>query len=192
LLEAARRRQPLCIILDLVIPGKTGMDVLEALKPAKYPAPVLVISGQGTIANAVAALKAGAFDFIEKPFSKKQLLERVKAAIDSWQPGRMIPVRFNGPNQPLTAREIQILEWLQTGKTSKVIGKALKVSCRTVEYHRGNLMRKFGVNSVTRLLQVVLAQQVSDQTSTHRRRTRKDQRDSVPFPNEVSGNNQNP
>ncbi|TAH64779.1 MAG: response regulator [Rhodopseudomonas palustris] len=74
------------------------MEVLEALKPSEYTAPVLMISGHGTIANAVAALKAGAFDFIEKPFSEKHLLECIEAAICSRQSERLIPVRSDDRN----------------------------------------------------------------------------------------------
>jgi FixJ family two-component response regulator len=123
-----------------------------------------------------------AFEIIEEPFSKKYLLERVEAAIDSRQPGRMIELRSDGPNPPLTAREVQVLEWLQTGETSKVIGKALKVSCRTVEYHRGNLLKTFGVNSVTRLLQVVMARRIPDHTSPRGRLSKEEKLDPAPSP----------
>jgi FixJ family two-component response regulator len=186
LLEAARRRQPMCILLDLVIPGKTGMEVIEALRPLEYPAPVLVISGQATIAQAVTVLKAGAFDFIEKPFTKKHLLERIEAAIESRLPQRRFQVRSDGPNVPLTVREVEVLEWLQKGTTSKVIAKALKVSSRTVEYHRANLLRKFGVRNAARLLQVVLSAQVSDRRTPRGRRGSMGQLKSARAPNEES------
>src|SRR5215467_2787536 len=84
LLASARGRTPVCIILDVHIPGRSGLDILKELNAQDYPAPIFIISGQGDIAMAVDAIKNGALDFIEKPFDAKGVLTRVRDAIDAW------------------------------------------------------------------------------------------------------------
>src|SRR6202171_3462832 len=81
LLAVARSRTPSCILLDVNIPGKSGLDILKELHGEDYPAPIFMISGQGDIAMAVTAIKNGALDYIEKPFSGKEIITRVEEAI---------------------------------------------------------------------------------------------------------------
>src|ERR1700752_1042075 len=83
-LEAARSRTPICIILDVQMPGQTGIDLLKALKAEDYPAPIFIVSGSGDIPTAVEAIKSGAFDFIEKPVKASTVVTRVREAVDAW------------------------------------------------------------------------------------------------------------
>src|SRR6202007_2028086 len=84
LLEVARSRTPACILLDVHIPGKSGLDILKELHGEDYPAPIFMISGQGDIAMAVSAIKSGAIDFIEKPFRGNEIVTRVREAIEAY------------------------------------------------------------------------------------------------------------
>src|SRR5262245_12635127 len=83
LLASAKLRTPVCIILDVHIPGKSGLDILKELNAQDYPAPIFIISGQGDIAMAVDAIKNGALDFIEKPFRGSEIVARVREAIEA-------------------------------------------------------------------------------------------------------------
>lgn len=84
LLAVARSRTPACILLDVHIPGKSGLDILKELHGEDYPAPIFIISGQGDIAMAVSAIKNGALDFIEKPFRGNELVARLEEAIEAY------------------------------------------------------------------------------------------------------------
>src|SRR5580765_7481294 len=84
LLSVARSRTPACILLDVHIPGKSGLDILKELHGEDYPAPIFMISGQGDIAMAVSAIKNGALDFIEKPFRGSEIVARLNEAIDAY------------------------------------------------------------------------------------------------------------
>src|ERR1700757_3095132 len=84
LLAMARNRTPACILLDVHIPGKSGLDILKELHGEDYPAPIFMISGQGDIAMAVSAIKSGAIDFIEKPFRGNEIVTRVKEAVEAY------------------------------------------------------------------------------------------------------------
>src|SRR5919204_3628621 len=85
LLAAARARTPACIILDVHMPGRSGLDILRELNAQDYAAPIFIISGQGDIPMAVDAIKNGALDFIEKPFNAQTVVSRVREAIEAWQ-----------------------------------------------------------------------------------------------------------
>src|SRR3954453_19164741 len=84
LLAVARSRTPSCILLDVNIPGKSGLDILKELRGEDYPAPIFMISGQGDISMAVSAIKNGALDFIEKPFRGSEIVARLDEAIDAY------------------------------------------------------------------------------------------------------------
>jgi FixJ family two-component response regulator len=158
LMAAARDRVPVCILIDLNIPGKSGIEVLKELYADDYPAPVVMISGEGDIATAVCAVKHGAIDFIEKPFRGSDVIERLNAAIDSHsgkQP-QDLPSAFPGSDQ-LTPREREILTQCIRGASSKEMSRILGISPRTVDDHRSNIMRKLGVRSTVEMVRVVLA-----------------------------------
>lgn len=155
LIAKARDTSPACILLDLHLPGKSGLDVLGQLTGQTYPAPILMVSGQGDIPTAVRALRIGAADFVEKPFSPADLVARIVSA------GAGLPARSAGSvehfkqSRRLTRREGEVLDHLIAGSSSKAIARTFGISPRTVEDHRANIMRKAGVKSIAQLSVVV-------------------------------------
>src|ERR1700740_1240863 len=116
LLAVARNRTPACILLDVHIPGKSGLDILRELHGEDYPAPIFIISGQGDIAMAVSAIKNGALDFLEKPFRGNDIVSRLNEAIGAYarrqadnSASRIASLHFPG-REPLTRREREVLE----------------------------------------------------------------------------------
>src|SRR3978361_2288449 len=115
LLAVARSRTPSCILLDVHIPGKSGLDILRELRGEEYPAPIFMISGQGDIAMAVTAIKNGALDFIEKPFRGSEIVAGLNAASEHYarrqaenSASRIATMHFPG-REPLTRREREVL-----------------------------------------------------------------------------------
>jgi|EndMetStandDraft_3_1072993.scaffolds.fasta_scaffold193103_2 two-component system, LuxR family, response regulator FixJ len=164
LLTAARQRTPACIILDVHMPGRSGLDILRELNADAYSAPILIISGQGDIAMAVEAIKNGALDFIEKPFDAKGVLSRVRDAIDAWRRRRDAAnassaraARFPG-RELLTQREVDVLDQIASGASSKEAGRELGISFRTVEVHRARIMEKLGAKNAVDLARIVFSE----------------------------------
>jgi FixJ family two-component response regulator len=162
LLAVARARTPVCVLLDVNIPGRSGLDILKELHGEDYPAPIFMMSGQGDIAMAVNAIKNGALDFIEKPFSGKDVICRVEQAIGAFarrppvdQIARTSALHFPG-REPLTRREREVLEQFASGSSNKEAGRYLGISPRTIEYHRANIMKKLGAKNATELIRTVL------------------------------------
>ncbi|HEY9552648.1 response regulator transcription factor [Allosphingosinicella sp.] len=137
-----------CILLDLRMPEMSGLELLRTLKERGVPDPVVMISGQADLPDAVDAIKAGALDFIQKPFRKARLLEVLEQAFAAVREhkGREKVQR----SIILSPREKEVLHGLAGGLTSKHIARELGISSRTVEMHRAKLGRKFGVQSMTR------------------------------------------
>jgi FixJ family two-component response regulator len=163
LLAMARSRCPVCIFLDVHIPGRSGLDILKELHAENYPAPIFMISGQGDIAMAVEAIKNGALDFIEKPFRGKEIVARVTEAVGAFarnrtegQAPKKAPLHFPG-HEPLTARERDVLELFSSGASNKEAGRQLGISPRTIEFHRANIMKKLGARNAADLIRIVLA-----------------------------------
>jgi FixJ family two-component response regulator len=162
LLSVARTRTPACILLDVHIPGKSGLDVLRELHGEDYPSPILVISGQGDIAMAVSAIKNGAFDFIEKPFRGSEIVARLNDAIGAHTRrqtegtgSKVAALHFPG-REPLTRREREVLEQFASGASNKEAGRQLGISPRTIEDHRANIMKKLGAHNAADLIRIVL------------------------------------
>src|SRR5579871_4342304 len=130
-LAAARTRSPACIILDVHIPGKSGLDILRELSAQDYPVPIFIMSGKGDIPMAVEAVKNGALDFIEKPFRGGDVVASVRDAISAdrrLKRNEAGPKRasFHFPNrEPLTPREQDVLALLVSGATNKEAGQEL-------------------------------------------------------------------
>jgi FixJ family two-component response regulator len=159
-LAAARSRTPGCVLIDVHLPGCSGVDLLKALDAQHYPAPIFVISGLGDIPTAVDAIRHGALDFIEKPFDPTTLVTRVRDAIDAWQQNAgaessILATNFPG-HERLTPREREILERVARGASSKEAGRELAISPRTVEVHRARIMEKLGAKNAADLMRVVL------------------------------------
>ena len=163
-LRAAKERNPVCIILDVHMPGKTGIDLLKELNAQDYPAPIFIMSGQGDIAMAVDAIRHGALDFIEKPFRGSVVVQKVREAIDAMASRRSsgaeqaVPdLHFPG-REPLTRREREVLVCLTSGASNKEAARQLGIGPRTVEYHRARLMEKLGARNVADLVRIVMSE----------------------------------
>ena len=147
-------KKPGCIILDVRLPGTSGLEIQTQLNQKGASTPIIMISGYAGIPTVVQAMKAGAFDFLEKPFNDQTLLDRVQAAIRKDQQNLIRQTRikeFDELVASLTPREQEILSLVVKGKSSKVIAEELGVSCKTVEAHRANFMRKTKVDSIAEL-----------------------------------------
>jgi FixJ family two-component response regulator len=162
-LSAARERVPACVLLDVYIPGRSGLEILKDLNAGDYPAPVFIISGQGDIPMAVDAIKHGALDFIEKPFTGTAVAARVRDAIAAWrsrshelQPESM-SAEFGG-RKPLTRRESEVLAQLVTGASNKEVARQLGISPRTIEIHRAHIMGKLGAKNAADLVRIVMSE----------------------------------
>jgi two-component system, LuxR family, response regulator FixJ len=161
-LAAARARPPACIILDVHMPGRSGLDILKELNAENYGAPIFIISGQGDIPMAVDAIKNGALDFIEKPLDDT-VVARVREAITAWEQ-RAAKAELNGPlkaNFPgrdrLTKRELEVLALIASGESNKEAGRELRISPRTIEVHRARIMEKLGAKNAADLVRIVLS-----------------------------------
>lgn len=155
-----------CIILDLRMPRMSGLELQEALQKAGCDLPIIFVTGHGEVSSAVQALKGGAFDFLEKPFSNNRLLERVQAAL-SWEAERwqrtMEEAQIRRRFTTCTARELQVLDRLVRGASNKDVAAELNISTKTVEAHRARLMEKTGSSSFAELVRLALARPVEAQ-----------------------------
>jgi len=133
------------LITDLRMPDIDGMELLSKVKRAMPSLPVLILTAYGDIPKAFRAGKAGAYDFIEKPFSKETLLLAVKSILREITPSESLQCKL------LTATEITILRLILQGKSNRAIAYLRKRSERTIEWHRANIMRKLGVDNVVDL-----------------------------------------
>lgn len=161
LLDALRHATPACILTDVKMPGKSGLEVLKALVARGYDGPILMISGAGDIPMAVDAIHNGAWDFLEKPLRGSVIVERVRQSIVGWEMcrrGARASLRLRPfPGQDLlTKRELEVLEQVVTGATSKEIGQTLGISPRTVEVHRSRISEKIGAKNLPELMRLVL------------------------------------
>jgi len=150
-----------CILTDVRMPGIDGIELQRRLTAAGVRLPVIVMTGHGDIALAVEAMKAGALDFIEKPFDDEILLAAIKAALsrradDRERNSRIAEVRDR--LRLLSERERQVMEGLVAGKPNKVIAHDLGISARTVEIYRANVMTKMQADSLSMLVRMILLQ----------------------------------
>jgi len=162
-LAAVRQHQPDCIILDVHMPGRSGLDILKELHHRQNATPLFIISGQGDIPMAVDAIKNGALDFIEKPFHAETLVTRIREAIARAREkaqahaGSRLAPHFPGRDL-LTPREFQVLELIANGASSKEAGRCLGISPRTIEVHRARVMEKLGAKNTIDLVHIVLSE----------------------------------
>ena len=149
-----------CLITDMRMPDMTGLELLHALKARACGLPAIVITGHGDVALAVEAMKAGAVDFIEKPFDQEAILTAVKAALERGGEGgdtAAIAARLAS----LSERERQVLEGLIAGHPNKTIAYDLGISPRTVEVYRANLMTKMEARSLSELIRMAILAKVT-------------------------------
>lgn len=152
-----------CLITDLRMPDMSGVELLKRLKAAGAMLPTVVVTGHGDVPMAVEAMKAGAIDFIEKPFEDTVLLEAVGRAIaelEKLQPDSAEAVEVHHRVESLTDRERQIMHAIVTGLPNKTIAYDLDISPRTVEVHRANVMSKMQARNLPELVRMVLTAKI--------------------------------
>jgi two-component system response regulator FixJ len=156
---AAPMRGPGCVVVDVRLPGMSGLELLERLAREGQALPVIVMTGHGDIPMAVRAMRAGALDFIEKPFHDQALLDRIHEAIERssrLQDDVGERDRLLRRHALLTHREKQVMSQVVDGRPNKLIADALGLSIRTVETHRAHIMDKMQAKSLSHLVRMAL------------------------------------
>lgn len=162
LLKGAPNLEQGCILLDIRMPGLDGLEVQAALREKGVTLPVIIMTGHGDVSLAVQAMKAGAVDFIEKPFEKAVMLSAIEHGVERLRKSAANQDRADEAAvklQALTPREREVLEGLAKGLPNKTIAYDLGISPRTVEIHRANVMSKLGVRSLSEALRLAFAAQ---------------------------------
>ena len=147
-----------CLLLDIRMPGMSGMELLERLAERRFFLPIIIITGHGDVSIAVRSIKTGAFDFVEKPFNTEDLLSRVHAGIEldkKYRHERLAYDAVEARIANLTPRERQVLDLVITDNSNKQIAQTLGVSIKTVEFHRARVMEKMHADSLLHLSQMV-------------------------------------
>lgn len=163
LLDQMSQERPSCILLDVNMPGRSGIEILSAIDVNRSCVPVLMISGQGDIPTAVRAIKSGAFDFFEKPFDAETVVLRIRESIASFAAqaaARQSPDEAQFPGyELLTPRERDVLKEIAGGASNKEAGRTLGISPRTIEVHRARVMEKLGAKNAADLVRIVLSRE---------------------------------
>ncbi|MGH6741289.1 MAG: response regulator transcription factor [Bradyrhizobium sp.] len=148
-----------CIVCDVRMPRLSGLDLVKRLKGAGFNAPIILITGHGDIDMAVAAIKVGAFDFIEKPFDEARLLASIGNAMEKQrEPAagaaelKQLQARFD----TLSLRQRQVMELAAAGLSNKEIGSQLKISPKTVQNHRAWVMERIGARNIAELVRIAM------------------------------------
>lgn len=158
-LEAAPPLHDACLLLDVWLPGLNGLELLKVLSARELLPPTIVLTGRANVPLAVEAMKLGAFDFIEKPFRELELLASLRKAAS--RVAEQLTVLHDRENMlelfgGLTPREFEVMKCIVEGNANKVVAARLKISERTVEVHRGRIMKKMKMRSVAELVQAYL------------------------------------
>jgi FixJ family two-component response regulator len=154
----ARADAPSCLVLDVVLPETSGLDLLRALAAADDPIPIVFITGHGTIPMGVHAIKAGALEFLTKPFREADLLAAVGQALEHDRAARSERAQLAALRrriEALTPREREVMALIVTGRLNKQIAAELGTAEQTIKQHRGRVMHKLGVTSVPELVRLV-------------------------------------
>ena len=152
--------QPGCLVLDVRMPGMSGLDLQEELARRGAVLPTIVITAHAEVPMAVQAVKAGAVDFIQKPFSDQLLLDRVRQALEIDRQDREARQRREDARRriaTLTAREREVLELVVAGRSNKEAAAILGVATKTIEVHRAHVMEKMQVTSVAELVRACIS-----------------------------------
>ena len=162
-LDALTALQPGCVLTDVRMPGMSGLDLQRELMVRRIVLPVIVMTGHGDVALAVEAMKAGAIDFIEKPFSEDRILTAIRAALDR---SMHVTVQNDAVSavgaklNTLTAREREVLAWAAKGKSASQISQTLRISKRTVDEHTQTAARKLGAANRTQAVAIALRDRI--------------------------------
>lgn len=147
-----------CVVLDVRMPGMSGLELQERLNASEALLPIIIVTGHGDVPLAVRAMKAGAVEFLQKPFNDQVLLDTVQSALatfDAVWDKMERRNRYTESLAALTKREIEVLELLRKGKPNKVVASTLGISVRTVEGHRASIMVKTGATSLGQLIDML-------------------------------------
>ncbi|HEU4647060.1 MAG TPA: response regulator [Burkholderiales bacterium] len=148
-----------CLVLDVRLPGMSGLELQDYLKREGVEIPIVFVSGHGDVPTAVSALKGGAVDFIQKPFSYRDVLAIIQRAFERDAQLRERRTRRSQLAEriaTLTEREREVMQRVVEGKLNKVIADELAISVKTVEFHRAKVMEKMGADSVAGLVQLMM------------------------------------
>jgi len=160
-IESYRNGGAGCLVLDLKLPGMSGLELQQYLNRKDVEIPIVFVTGYGDVPAAVSALKGGAVDFIQKPFSHREVLSIIEKAFQRDAENREKRARRSriaGRLAMLTEREREVLQRVIEGKPNKIIAADLDISMKTVEFHRAKVMEKMGVTSVAELVQFAMQQ----------------------------------
>jgi len=159
-LKAYYPGRPGCLLLDVRMPGMSGLELQEYLKKQQVTVPVIMITGHGDVPMAVRAMKVGAVDFIEKPFNDEQLLESIRNALsidEERRDDQAFKAEIASRLALLTPRESEVMQMVTDGKSNKEIANTLGVSAKTVEAHRAKVMEKMQASSLAELVRLVVS-----------------------------------
>ena len=152
-------RQGGCLLLDVQMPQMTGLELQQQLNVRGWRIPVIFITGHGTVSLAIAAIKAGAFDFIEKPLREEMLLDCIERSLhrnDAAHEERLQRAQLEARPALLTSREREVLELVAAGEPNKIIARRLGISFRTVELHRAHIIEKLQARSLSDLIRMAI------------------------------------
>jgi two-component system, LuxR family, response regulator FixJ len=158
LLSAYDPAVPGCMVVDVRMPGMSGLELQEELARRGRHVPLIFLTAHGEVSMAVRAVKKGAFDFVEKPFSNQALLDRIREAVAADQQSRATAEQHASARarlEQLSPREREVLDRVALGRSNKAIASELGVATRTVEFHRGRIMQKMGAESLAGVLSVL-------------------------------------
>ncbi|MGH7819539.1 MAG: response regulator transcription factor [Candidatus Binatia bacterium] len=161
-LAAYDPKQPGCLVLDVRMPGQSGLELQRELSARNLRLPTIIVTGFADVHVAVRAMKAGAVDVIEKPFSSQVLLDRIEEALERDRQERSLRdrrARFEARVATLTRREREVMDRVVAGKPNKEIAAELGLSLKTVEGHRARVMEKMQVDSLADLIRLAITEQ---------------------------------
>ena len=148
---------PCCLILDLRLPGLSGLDLQKKMAEVELEIPIVFLTGHGNIPASVQAMKAGAVEFLTKPFEEEELLQAIREALDRDRHNRQQRAEMSelrGRYELLTAREQEVMQQVVAGLLNKQVAGELKISEFTVKVHRGQVMRKMRADSLADLVRM--------------------------------------
>lgn len=154
--------KPGCLVLDVRMPGISGLELQERLAALRINVPIIFITGHGDVQMAVRAVQAGAFDFVEKPFNDQDLLDRIQKAIafDAGRRGKeALRAQLRALFASLTPREREVLDLVVEGMSNKAVANTLGLSAKTVEVHRAKVMEKMHARSISDLVKMAMQNQ---------------------------------
>lgn len=149
-----------CLILDIRMPAMSGLEVQQELAQHGIDLPIVFLTGHGDVHLAVRAMKAGAFDFVEKPYNDQVLLDLIQRAISQHGENRESVLATDAIQdrwERLTPRERQIMNQVVDGKSNRVIAEMLEISEKTIEFHRANVMEKMEAESLAELIRLAVS-----------------------------------